>query len=668
MCGIAALVAPLPGPEREALVRAMCDLMAHRGPDDHGLYSHDGPQGGGVTLGHRRLSIIDLSPDGHQPMRRGRLWAAYNGEVYNYLELRQALAARGEAFRTGSDTEVMLSAFAVHGDDAPLHLNGMFAVLLYDEARRRLLLTRDRFGVKPLYYLHQGQVFAAASEPKALLFVARRLGIPIGVNDAALSCYLADAGTEQEDRTFFDRVRRVQPGEQLALDLTRVDSAPARRFYYQLTPERCPPADAPPERASVRDADAGARSPADEAFLALFTDAIKLRFRSDVRVGTCLSGGLDSSALVCVAAERLGLRPETFSAVYGANDPADESRYMALVAGRVGAQNHQVDPGAEFTPEALLRFVALHDEPIGGTSVWAQHCVFRLARQHGVTVMLDGQGADEVLTGYHGAFRPLWADLLWGGALRRFFREAQAARTLHGYGARHWPGIAWALLTGRGRGLPLHSALWPRYLERKWRDYFSPGRVPAFRVDAPPLPAELPQTAVWARRSLLHAYLYQLTFGSSLQTILRFEDRNSMAASIEARAPFLDYRLVEHCFAQPPERLLQEGFTKALLRRSLRGILPEEVRLRVDKVGFATPEPRWLAGPLRPFVEDLLHADEGRALEQRGWYRVPALRQALARLVEGRGGPAARGTGSSAESDALWKLLNVELWRKSFGI
>ena len=668
MCGIAALIAPLPRPGREALVGAMCDLMAHRGPDDAGLYSDDPAGAPGLTLGHRRLAIIDLSPEGHQPMSRGDLVVAYNGEVYNYLELREALRARGQTFHTGSDTEVLLGAFQAHGDDAPHAVNGMFAVLLYDRARRRLLLTRDRFGVKPLYFLSapERQVFAAASEPKALLHAARALGIPVGVDAAALSSYLVDAGTEDGERTFFDRIERVQPGEQRWIDLPTL--TPGRRCYYQLTPERCPPQDDAPAAAPLRDAAPGARDEGDERFLALLTDALRLRFRSDVRVGTCLSGGLDSSALVCVAAERLGLRPETFSAVYGANDPADESRYMALVAGRVGAQNHQVDPGAEFTPEALLRFVALHDEPIGGTSVWAQHCVFRLARQHGVTVMLDGQGADEVLTGYHGAFRPLWADLLWGGALRRFFREAQAARILHGYGARHWPGIAWALLTGRGRGLPLHSALWPRYLERKWRDYFSPGRVPAFRVDAPPLPTELPQTAAWAGRSLLHAYLYQLTFGSSLQTILRFEDRNSMAASIEARAPFLDYRLVEHCFAQPPERLLQEGFTKALLRRSLRGILPEEVRLRVDKVGFATPEPRWLAGPLRPFVEDLLHADEGRALEQRGWYRVPALRQALSRLVEGRGGPAARGTGSSAESDALWKLLNVELWRKSFGI
>jgi asparagine synthase (glutamine-hydrolysing) len=641
MCGIVSVVAPIAAPEREALATAMCGLLAHRGPDDQGLYSAGQSP---LTLGHRRLSIIDLSPDGHQPMRRGRLHVAYNGEVYNYLELKDELTALGHRFVTRSDTEVLLAALQQWGEDGLSRVNGMFAILLFDEERRHLRLYRDRFGVKPLYYLFTpGRgIFLAGSEPKAVLHGARHLGVPVAADPDVLACFLADLPTETGEATFFTPLKRLPPGEVAELDLSSLPNeggrlALRRRRWYALRP-------AAPASSHVQDG--------DERFLSLLTDAIRVRLRSDVPVGTCLSGGLDSSSIVCLASLRLGVRPHAFSAVYGAGDPADESRHIDAVAAHAGVPSHRIDPQDLFSPDALLAFLALHDEPVGGTTVWAQHCVFRLARQQGMTVMLDGQGADETLTGYHGAYRPLWAELLRRGALRSLRHELQAAGRLHGY--RPLPALAgagWILC--KERLVP--AALYRAYLERKWRGLFAPERTAGFRVHVPPFPQDPPHLREWQEQSPLHAYLYQLIYGSSLQTILRFEDRNSMAASIEARAPFLDYRLVEHCMAQPAHALVRDGYTKSLLRRALRGVLPESVRLRADKIGFATPETRWLKGPLRPVLEDLLFSP---TMAGRGWFDIQALRRTFAALCADQSGK----SGGTAASYTLFKAMNVELW------
>ena len=588
MCGIAALVAPLPAPERAEIARGMCDLLAHRGPDDAGLFSPDDIP---LTLGHRRLSIIDLSPDGHQPMRRGPLVLSYNGEVYNYLELRRELQGLGHVFHTSSDTEVLLAAFAHWGEQALQRVNGMFAILLYDEARRRLLLCRDRFGVKPLYYLDalSRGVLIAASEPKAVLYAARRLGLQVGVDRDTLACYLADGPQDDTEATFFDRCKRVLPGSLIACDLAPAAGPPSlsARAWYGLTPKTCL---SPEPTQEAR----------DERFRELLTDAVRLRLRSDVPVGTCLSGGLDSSAIVCLSALSLNVRPHAFSAVYGAGAREDESRFIDEVVAHAGVPSHRIDPQAVFSEAALLRFVALHDEPIGGTTVWAQHCVFRLARDTGMTVMLDGQGADEILTGYHGAFRPAWANLLRRHALSRLSHELRGASALHGYGPLRSLAQAAQTLV---RHHVQRTAAYNRYLRGRWRGFFvgrsqaplSPQR--AFRLHVPPFPAEHPHVQAWAHKSPLHSYLYQLVVGSSLQTILRYEDRNSMAASIEARAPFLDYRLVQHCLAQPAQALLQDGYTKALLRRTLRGVLPE--RSACAPTRSASP-PRRAAGCAAP--------------------------------------------------------------------
>lgn len=674
MCGVVALVAPLPSAARERLVVAMGELLAHRGPDGSGVWSEGqvtgalttqpearsapglGPGlglGSALTLGHRRLSIIDRSSAGAQPMHRGALTLSWNGELYNYLEKRAELGARGQRFTSQSDSEVLLAACESEGvlaalgnDSSPLC--GMFAFALFDRTTRRLHLGRDRHGKKPLYYLHEPRrgIFAAASEPKALLFAARALELEIGVDRKTLSSYLLDLEYEVGTSTFFRQLRRVPAGGLITVELS-VPSLPLEsRVYYALTPERC------------TEAQGLSRAEADRRFTERLDEAVRLRLRSDVGVGACLSGGLDSSTVVTLASAARDVQLKTYSAIYRPDDPCDERRYIAAVVAHTGVKNFQVQPEASLAPEAFGRFLDHHDEPVGGTSVWAQRCVYGLASLHGTPVVLSGQGADEALTGYRGALPLLLTELLRRGQLGRLGQELLVGRA-----------SVLAFLRGL---LPFLRTLAPQalgeaWLRHKWRttvqsrpevlallvreDALSPNSVgpTAAGDELLPFPSEAPFAAAFDRRSLLHGYLYRLLTGPSLATILRYEDRNSMAVSVEARAPFLDHRLVEHCLSRSVEDLVEGGRTKALLRRALASLLPPAVRDRRDKVGFATPEARWLLGPLRPLVEDVLHS---KSFAARGFLDAKGSRAAYQAAKQG------------APFDAweLFKVVNVELW------
>jgi asparagine synthase (glutamine-hydrolysing) len=643
MCGVAALLGPIPPPAREELVREMCTLLAHRGPDGQGILSPPPFSAGnaGVTLGHRRLAILDLSPAAAQPMSCGPLHISYNGEFYNYLEKRANLEASDPAipWRSHGDTEVLLRLIERQGlPDALAEVNGMFAFALWDEQKRCLWLARDRFGEKPLYYLLDGNrhICIVASEIKAVLQAARRLQLPIAVRRSVLACYLADADYEVGDASFFTSIRRVRPGELLRIEVLP-DGKLQRKSqnYYEISPELCTPS-------------SGAA--ADERFAELLSDSLRLRLRSDVPVGACLSGGLDSSSLVCLA-QRI-LQPldgslRTFSAVYQPQDPCDERRYVAAVIEHSGVQNAQAHPEAALRPDAFAAFLSQHDEPVGGASVWAQHAVYRLVAEQGVRVAISGQGADECLTGYRGTMPAVHAALLRQG---------------------RWPGLA-GLLPGLRT---LARGLSPKGLYRAWlhlRWYAAFADTPFFRLSAlgppPPLTRPPPHLQAFFRRSPLHGYLYSLLCGSSLGTILRYEDRNSMSASVEARAPFLDPRVVEHCLGRPAEELATPSAsslpsasgTKALLRRTLGPLLPPLVRQRQDKIGFAAPESRWLLGPLRPLVLEVLHSPNHQA-ESRELFDWQALRSHYAQAL----------CGQPFQSYSFWKALNVALWLRQHSL
>jgi asparagine synthase (glutamine-hydrolysing) len=605
----------------------MAELQAHRGPDDQGMWIKDN-----VGLVFRRLAIIDLSAAGHQPMcnETGDVWIVYNGEIYNYVELRQELQARGHCFRSHADTEVIVHGYEEYGDDCVTRLNGMFAFAIWDERRRRLFLARDRVGVKPLHYHYEAGKLVFASEIKAVLAGANLVPRP---NAGPIFDYLTSPRINHTDETFFAGVRQLAPAHVAVYEQGRL----RLRRYWDV---QCAAEDRAPLSTQTLDAYA-------ERFAALLTDSIRLRLRSDVPVGTCLSGGLDSSAIVCIANQLLregatgssgtwdATRQKTFSARYR-DFVSDEGPFIAAVMEATGVDAHEVYPDGARLAEELQPLLWFQEEPFGSTSIYAQWNVMRLARSCGVTVLLDGQGSDEQLAGYYRYFGPAFADLLHQRALRALVHEV-AVYSRKGYPLKPLMlGLAVALLTDRWTV----RAAWNRIGSR-----FAPAWLnPAFRNahDFYPLPRpRFPAT--------LNETLYRAVTSESLPGLLRYEDRNSMAFSIEARVPFLDYRLIEFVFGLPPSARIHDGTTKVVLRRALSGIIPEAIRVRQDKIGFATPQEQWLRGPLRPVAEEVFASS---SFAQRGYVQAECVRRMWRRLL----------AGEQRYSRAVWRCLNLELW------
>jgi asparagine synthase (glutamine-hydrolysing) len=615
MCGIAGLCALYP--VRPAAVAAMVGTMAHRGPDDQGLWA---APNGHVVLGHRRLSILDISAAGHQPMARDGVVIVFNGEIYNYRELRQDLEACGASFHSGSDTEVMLAAYGQWGPAFVERLNGMFAFAIHDPARRLLFCARDRYGEKPFLFAPGVGFFAFASEYKALLTIA---GTDHGIDDALVLSYLVDSahGLDDRRRTAFRGIRQLLPAESLTLDLDSLEWQ--IRSYWQ--PRAEPGA-------------AGLSFPqAVERFRELLTDSISLRLRSDVPVGSCLSGGLDSSAIVCLA---LGQLPKAAPYhVFTGRFPgtgADEWERAELTVRATGVLPHVVAPTAEGFLADLPHFMWMNELPVGSTSQYAQYCVFRLAAQTGITVLLDGQGADELLGGYEQYFRVYLA------GLSPRARRAEAERI-----RRRYP----AALASRRQAL---SGLLPNRLRWAAAALSGGGSDVLFGLSAGALAAQ-PSRAV-AEPGLAHPLADTLrhdSFVGHLPCLLRYGDRNSMAHSREVRLPFCDHRLAEFVFAQPAEYLMGEAQTKRLLREAMRGVLPEGVRANWPKQGFRPPQELWFSGPLfaaaRDAVEDPSFAAQG-CWNMRWWRSVLRRFQA----------------GETHLAWVLWRPLISQAWRHHF--
>ncbi|HEY3804331.1 MAG TPA: asparagine synthase (glutamine-hydrolyzing) [Kofleriaceae bacterium] len=602
MCGIAGYYDPSE-PASESRVRTMADRLAHRGPDAQGfalIATATGEVWTGdrakprapfdLALGHRRLSIIDLSDAGRQPMGSadGRHWVVYNGEIYNYLELRDELAAKGHAFRSSSDTEVLLAAYREWGPAFLERCNGMWGLALWDANRRELFCARDRFGVKPLYYAYGADWFVFGSEIKALLAHPRVMRRP---NDAIVYDFLALKLIDHTNETFFAGIHKLPAGHTLTY---RPGGAPEIRRYWDVRP------------AFELESEPGVEQAAIARFEELFTDAVRVRLRADVPIGTCLSGGVDSSSIV-VAANRLmfdelklprtlvGDRQRTFSACFE-DERFDERRFIDEVIAKTGASSYRVFPSGERLWDELPAVVAQMDEPFSSTSQYSQYNVFRLAKESGVKVTLDGQGADELMAGYPGYHSVFLATLVRAGKLLAAGREAYATWKLTGrgrsaaeLGGRTLYGLLPAQLT-----TPIRTALAPHLASRT-----PEGR--SLQVIDRDLEARFAGRRLdWiAERSAsmhdLGAKLYADVFQFSLPGLLRYADRNSMAFSIESRTPLLDYRLAEHIFSLPLSMIMRGGWTKWVFRRAMDGRLPRAVQWRKDKMGFVTPEAIWFA-------------------------------------------------------------------------
>lgn len=611
---------------------ARLDLVAHRGPDGRGWRVFDSGAGP-AALGHRRLAIIDMSQAAAQPMDdpTGRYTLVYNGEIYNYVELRESLRAQGEIFTTQSDSEVLLRAYAVWGEACLPKLRGMFAFLIWDAREQCLFAARDRFGIKPLYVVETAQGLAFASEIKQLLGLP---GVEARMNLARVRDFLADGVSDHLDETMFCGVRQLRGGESARVEAGR---GPAR-----LTVARWHTPAAPA-------LDIGEREAA-ERFRTLLTDATRLHLRSDVPVGSCLSGGLDSSSIVCLMSAMLpqGARARTVSACY-ADKSVDERPFMEAAVVASGARATYIFPRPEDVFARARDIVWHQDEPFGSTSIFAQWCVFEAARAQGVKVMLDGQGADEQLAGYHSGFPYALASLARAG------RPVAAARLMAERRRFHGAGIG-------GQIARLVNLAAPPALARPLRRLYAASRHGW--MDSPALAARGDETTALetAARGLglpaprtLRDLCVVMTYASNLPMLLHWEDRNSMAHSIEARVPFLDNPLVDFSLGLPDALKMAGVETKRVLREAMRGVLPETVRARRDKLGFATPEQGWFRGPLRGLVHDGVEATLARYPDLLDAKGARALRDDM---LEGR----------KAVDFALWRIVSLGQWGERFDV
>lgn len=549
MCGICGFYDPEHRrPDGDALLQRMNAAQKHRGPDDEGVFI-DGPAG----LGHVRLSILDLSSAGHQPMRRGeRYTLAFNGEIYNYIELREELRQAGYTFTTSTDTEVVLAAYDRWGEDCQSRFNGFWAFALYDSRTQSLFLSRDRYGVKPLYYTELPGYLVFASELKALL---QEENIPRVANDAVVFDYLVNGFVDCTEDTFFQGVKRLEAG-----CCMRVDHRGAvLRRYYSLPYSETLVGDFSQETA--------------DRFRELFRQSVRLRLRSDVPVGSCLSGGLDSSAIVCESSRQLrdqgaSERQKTFSACYQ-GDANDERPYIEAVVQQAGVEAHYAYPTGDALYSDLDSLIYTQDEPFVSTSMYASYCVMRLAHENRTKVLLDGQGADEILCGYRKARVYYIKRLFAAGKLGRAVRELLCYLPYMRKG-KNVSLLADLNMIRQFLGKTSRTDIRHRYLESHF-----------------------------AGRTLTNSYADNARFLLNdfdrivLPALLRYVDRNSMAYSIEDRLPFLDYRLVEYAMRLPLNAKISGGYSKAVMRRALD--MPELVRKRRDKIGFYTPENAWMA-------------------------------------------------------------------------
>ncbi|MCO6488995.1 MAG: asparagine synthase (glutamine-hydrolyzing) [Phaeodactylibacter sp.] len=615
MCGIAGII-NLDGSEvREEQICHMIRAMKHRGPDDEGMFRENG-----VGLGFVRLSIIDLSPAGHQPMvsQDERFVIVFNGEIYNYIELREDLKKLGFSFRTRTDTEVLLCAYQAWGEAMLHRLNGMWAFVIYDREAQTLFGARDRYGIKPFYYCRDNNRIVFASEIPPILAV---LGRKPTADLHSIFDYLVFNRTDQSGRTFFEEVKKLSHGCCFRCAPSQVGAAPEKGLsiqrWYNLRSELKPP---------FRNG---------EEFRELLSSSIGLRLRSDVPVGVCLSGGLDSSSIVSILLKDYrqdGLN--TFSAVYGEGKYGDESEFINLFRPEL-RKMHFIRPDEQTLMADIGPFIQAHAEPVPTTGPYAQFKVMELAKGH-VTVTLDGQGADEALAGYHYFYGFYFKDLLRRGKLGRLFSE------MGHYAAKHR-----ALLGIKSFAFFLLSEAWRTRLRAMEKKYLQPDFFHAFASQAHTVPGEL-----YGSPSLGEALINHFEY--KLEHLLKWEDRNSMWHSIEARVPFLDYRLVERALPLPGEWIIEKGMTKHILREAMRGTLPEAIRMRRDKMGFGTPQDEWFRAPAwKKLVLETLNSPEFRG---RGLVDASKAQDLFMR----------HGEGKTNVSKEIWKWIHLENWFRQF--
>lgn len=631
MCGISGIYNLKIGEPADCLLlKDMTDVLRHRGPDDEGyvlLNSDDGaykeligadtvselknnfqdisslnnvPHHFDVAFGHRRLSIIDLSSSGHQPMSNEEksIWIVYNGEIYNYIELREELEGIGHVFNSKTDTEVIIHAYEEWGVECLQRFNGMWAFSIWDCNKKKLFCARDRFGIKPFYYFYDRGRFIFASEIKSLL----ESDIERDPNDLIIFDYLAFGLQDHTEFTFFEGVNQLKPAHYLIVGNGELQI----ERYWNI---------------KVNDEIKSAGNGEGSEFYDLFEDSIKLRLRSDVPIGTCLSGGLDSSSIVCVANRFISdkKRQKTFSSCFD-DEKFDERRYIEDVIEETGADKNYIFPDAGALLDEIEDLIYYQDEPFGSLSIYAQWSVMKKASES-VKVLLDGQGGDELLAGYLEYYASFFKMLFFSKKYSLLMKELVCFLSLH-------PGSVYELFT-------------KMRLRKKRKGMLSQEFASGYR-----------DREVKYVENLSLKLLNDLTV-SKLPALLHYEDRNSMAFSIESRVPFLDYRFVEYAASLPLSQKTKNGETKTVLRSAMDGVIPESIRRRQDKMGFVTPEEVWMQTVLKDWVVGIVSSD---SFKNRGYWNAESVLKGFEGVCAGR----------ERYTSDLWRYVCLELWLRRF--
>ncbi|MBQ6791358.1 MAG: asparagine synthase (glutamine-hydrolyzing) [Paludibacteraceae bacterium] len=627
MCGIVGIVRFEDKPIKKDELQTMMQVIKHRGPDDDGMFidAH-------VGLGHVRLSILDLSSAGKQPMTdpTRRYTIIQNGESYNYIELREELESMGYTFKTKTDTEVVLNGYIAWGEKVLDRLNGMFAMAIYDKQEQTLFIARDRFGVKPLYYhVGEGQLIFASEIPAILKALP---GKP-KANENAIFDYLVFNRTDQTEDTFFEGIFKLQHGCCMTLKISGLgvsglvvsgkEDLPIRK-WYDLTQK-------------VKDlrfkiADLGIEE-AKAKYMELFKRAIELRLRADVPWGVCLSGGIDSSAITATIIRELK-EPDvhSFSAVYGKDNKADESKFIDEFKGIV-PNMHYIHPDAETLFAHLDDYVRIQGEPTPTTSPYALYCILTEASKY-VKVILDGQGSDEAIAGYE------YIPGLYYKSLFTHFKWCRLAKEIVQYAKLHksWRHVKYMTFFM----LPSKMRTKVRVAQR---GYIDPEFV-AKHKDS--VIADKLYGANTMEEMLIAHFEYKL------EHLTKWGDRDTMAFGVEGRSPFLDKDLVEYSIALKDELKIKGGYTKFILREVMKGIMPEKVRLRVDKKGFSVPQDEWFrTEQFQELVREILQSE---SFAKRGYFKPEEAMKLYQRHL----------AGEINISKDIWKWINLELWFRKY--
>ncbi|MFQ5964403.1 MAG: asparagine synthase (glutamine-hydrolyzing) [Candidatus Scalinduaceae bacterium] len=658
MCGIAGILSNKQNNRPEWIIN-MTNTLRHRGPDDEGFLAIDTRkkeiyqlagkdskvnysrieefnQNVDLFLGHRRLAILDTSSLGHQPMsnRDKTIWIVHNGEIYNYIELREELKALGYNFNTNTDTEVLLAAYEEWGENCLTKLNGMWAFVIYDKRKNVVFGSRDRFGVKPLYYYINSDLFAFASEIKSLIKIPY---IKTSVNSNAVFDYFVFNWQENEEEGFFKNIFELQPSCGFYY-YPSTKTFKKWRYYTLRYSENWEKFD---ERKF---------NEFTERISGLISNAVTLRLRSDVPVGTCLSGGIDSSTIVCIVNKilenecmvQIGERQKVFTACYGDNEAIDETKWAKIVAERTRTSWYQTFPNDTDLLEDLEDIVYTQDIPFGSTTIYAQYRVMKLAKEANVKVLLDGQGADELFAGYQAYYRTFFAEILKNLTISTFVRELKNldnsplnirflfTSMVKLYCARLFsPNLKKLVFRMTSKECKyLNADFWNNHKDRL-------------------------ELVRYKSVASLNDILFQHISWQSLKSLLRYEDRNSMRFSIESRTPFADdVNLLEYVFQIPSVYKIHNGWSKYLLRESTKGLIPEEIRLRKDKVGFATPEFQWLSR-----MKDELRNYITTELEE--FINVKQIVKDWDMIISNQ---------PKSGFTNIWRIINFAVWKKVHGL